>query len=58
MEAVSTIDPFESIGKVTYIWIKFAQYYELHEDIQNARSVYEKATKSRFKRMEDLAGIW
>lgn len=57
-EALVTIDPFQSVGRVTYLWIKFAQYYEVHGDLENTRAVFEKATKAKFRNVEDLAGIW
>lgn len=57
-EAVVTIDPAQSVGKLTVLWTKFAQYYEVNGDMVNARAVYEKATAGRFRRPDDLASIW
>ena len=57
-EAVITVDPFKAVGRLVFVWLKFAKYYEYHNDLPNARAVFERATNARFKTVEDLALIW
>ena len=41
------------------MWIDFAKFYEVHGDLDNARVIFEKATKSpNFKSVDELATIW
>ncbi|AFZ80532.1 adapter protein, putative [Theileria equi strain WA] len=57
-EAVQTIDPRRSVGRVTDLWIRFATFYEDRDDLENAIKVYEKATNANFRFVDDLATIW
>jgi pre-mRNA-splicing factor SYF1 len=57
-EAINTIDPIKSIGKLKLLWINFAKLYENKNDIQKSREIYLNATKINFKNVDDLASIW
>jgi len=58
-EAVKTVDPQKAVGKAHILWIKFAQYYESHDsDLENARVIFEKATKVNYRGIDDLASVW
>ena len=57
-EAVMTIDPQRAVGKLHLLWIRFAGYYETHDDLDNARVILEKATHVNFRGVDDLATIW
>lgn len=58
-EAVKTVDPEKAVGKPHTLWIAFAKLYEKHEDLENMRFVFEKATtQARLKYIDDLAAIW
>lgn len=43
-EAIAAVDPLQAMGKVSKLWIAFAQFYERHdEDLENANAIYWKA---------------
>jgi len=57
--AIQTVDAKASIGSISQVWIDFAKFYEVHGDLDNARVIFEKATKSpNFKSVDELATIW
>lgn len=58
MKAVSTVDPKQATGKLSSIWVEFAKFYESHDQLEDARSVFERATKVDFAKVEELAHIW
>lgn len=57
-EAVKTVDAAKSTGKPHTLWCKFARFYEEHNDVSNARVIFEKATQVAFKSVDDLATVW
>ena len=57
-EAVKTISPERSVGRLHTLWIAFARFYEAHDDVANARAIFERATAVPFKAVEDLATVW
>ncbi|KAF8820822.1 XPA binding protein 2 family protein [Cardiosporidium cionae] len=57
-EGVLTVDPEKSVGKLSLLWSKFAKYYESHDDLENAETIYLKATFVPFKTVDELASIW
>lgn len=57
-DAVTTVDPHKATGKPHFLWSNFAKFYEEHNDIVNARVIFEKATQVNFKNVDDLASIW
>ncbi|TNN43806.1 Pre-mRNA-splicing factor SYF1 [Liparis tanakae] len=57
-EAVQTIDPLKATGKPHSLWVSFAKYYEENEQLEDARTIFEKATKVHYKQVDDLAAVW
>lgn len=57
-EAVRTVDPFKAVGKPHTLWIAFAHLYEKHNDLVNARVIFEKAVQVNYKSVDDLATVW
>ncbi|MCO5551628.1 hypothetical protein L7F22_005133 [Adiantum nelumboides] len=57
-EAVRTVDPFKAVGKPHTLWIAFAHLYERHNDLVNARVIFEKAVQVNYKAVDDLASVW
>lgn len=58
LKAVQTIDAKQAIGKLHSLWVQFARFYEDHDQIPDARLVFEKAVQSDFAKVDDLANIW
>eukprot|EP00002_Diphylleia_rotans_P037296 TRINITY_DN8318_c0_g1_i1.p1 TRINITY_DN8318_c0_g1~~TRINITY_DN8318_c0_g1_i1.p1 ORF type:complete len:850 (-),score=180.78 TRINITY_DN8318_c0_g1_i1:173-2722(-) len=58
VQAVKTVDPEKAVGKANLLWIKFAKHYEDHDDLANARVVFDKAAEARYKTVDDLAQVW
>ncbi|CAG8471991.1 15026_t:CDS:10 [Acaulospora morrowiae] len=56
--AMRTIDPKKATGKFHELWVNFAKYYEQGGDLENARTIFEKATHVNFKDVKDLAALW
>lgn len=42
-QAVETIDPQLAIGKLSDVWVEFAKFYESHDRLEDAISVYQTA---------------
>ncbi|GAB4814261.1 hypothetical protein N2152v2_001307 [Parachlorella kessleri] len=57
-EAVKTVDPEKAIGKPHTLWVAFAKLYERHQDLPNARIIFEKAVQAPYKYVDDLATVW
>lgn len=57
-EAVQTVDPFKATGKTHTLWVSFAKFYEDNGQIEDARTIFAKATKVNFKQVDDLACVW
>ncbi len=57
-EAVKTVDPKQAVGKPNTLWIEFAKFYENHDQIAEARIIFDKATKVEFRTVDDLATVW
>ncbi|XP_077986681.1 pre-mRNA-splicing factor SYF1-like [Glandiceps talaboti] len=57
-EAVQTVDAQLATGKLYTLWVEFAKYYEQHEQLAEARVIFEKATKVTYVKVEDLASVW
>uniref|UniRef100_V9KGE2 Pre-mRNA-splicing factor SYF1 n=2 Tax=Callorhinchus milii TaxID=7868 RepID=V9KGE2_CALMI len=57
-EAVQTVDPMKATGKPHSLWVSFAKFYEENGQIEDARTIFEKATKVSYKQVDDLAGVW
>ncbi|CAA6661813.1 unnamed protein product [Spirodela intermedia] len=57
-EAVRTVDPMKAVGKPHTLWVAFARLYETHNDLNNARIIFEKATQANYKAVDHLASVW
>jgi pre-mRNA-splicing factor SYF1 len=57
-EAVMTVDPQKSEGRLWTLWAHFAKFYESHDDLENTRIIFDKATKVNFRGVDDLASVW
>ena len=57
-EALQTVDPLKAVGKLHKLWIAFAKFYEDNEQIDDSRTIFEKAAKVQFRTVDDLAAIW
>ncbi|XP_038596385.1 pre-mRNA-splicing factor SYF1 [Tachyglossus aculeatus] len=57
-EAVQTVDPFKATGKPHTLWVAFAKFYEDNGQLEDARTILEKATKVNFKQVDELASVW
>ncbi|KAG6531062.1 hypothetical protein ZIOFF_004832 [Zingiber officinale] len=57
-EAVRTIDPLKAVGKPHTLWVAFARLYESHNDLKNARDIFEKAVNVNYKAVNHLATVW
>lgn len=53
-----TVDPKKATGKLHELWVNFAKYYEEGNDLESARTIFEKATHVNFKNVNDLAFVW
>ena len=40
------------------LWVEFGKFYERHDDIVNARVVFEKAVRATYRKVDDLATVW
>ena len=43
-EAVQTVDPKLAVGKLQWLWVNFAKFYEKNKQLDDARIILEKAT--------------
>ena len=57
-EALKTVDPRKSTGKVSGLWLAFASYYDMNGDLENARALFKRASEVEFRSVEELAQIW
>ncbi|KAG9440268.1 hypothetical protein H6P81_020433 [Aristolochia fimbriata] len=57
-EAVRTVDPMKAVGKPHTLWVAFAKLYETHNDVANARVIFDKAVQVNFKNVDNLASLW
>jgi pre-mRNA-splicing factor SYF1 len=58
VEAVKTVDPNLAVGKVSGLWLALARFYEQHQDLDNARTILQKATEVNYKTVDELANVW
>ncbi|GAM18696.1 hypothetical protein SAMD00019534_018710 [Acytostelium subglobosum LB1] len=56
--AVETVDPQQAKGKPYTLWAAFAQYYESHNHLDQARKIFEKGCKVAYKTIDDLASLY
>ncbi|CAN0925342.1 Pre-mRNA-splicing factor SYF1 [Linum grandiflorum] len=57
-EAVRTVDPMKAVGKPHTLWVAFAKLYENHNDLVNARVIFDKAVQVNYKTVDNLASVW
>ncbi|KAK3532152.1 hypothetical protein QTP86_009020, partial [Hemibagrus guttatus] len=57
-EAVQTVDAVKATGKPHSLWVLFARFYEDNEQLEDARTIFGKATKVNYKQVDDLAAVW
>ncbi|XP_013420306.1 pre-mRNA-splicing factor SYF1 [Lingula anatina] len=57
-EAVQTVDPRLASGKPHTLWVEFAKFYDTAGQIEDARIIFEKATKVAYVKVDDLASVW
>ncbi|KAJ3130230.1 pre-mRNA-splicing factor syf1 [Physocladia obscura] len=57
-EAIKTIIPKKSSGKLHLLWTRFATFYEDNDDLEQARLVFERAVNVAYKHVDDLAELW
>lgn len=64
-KAITTINPRKSTPNFHTLFVNFAKFYEVggvtgtaEPDLASARRVVEKATKTPFRTVEELAEVW
>ncbi|KAI8608801.1 hypothetical protein BC830DRAFT_915174 [Chytriomyces sp. MP71] len=57
-EAVATIVPKKSSGKLHLLWTGFATFYEENDELGQARKIFERAVNVPYKHVDDLAELW
>jgi pre-mRNA-splicing factor SYF1 len=57
-EAILQIDPQNAYGKLSKLWISFAEYYELRDDLENANLIFHRATNVNYNSLDELSAIW
>ena len=57
-EAIQAIEPKLALGKLTSLWTNFAKFYEDAGQLEEARTVFSKATEVDYAKVDDLAAIW
>lgn len=57
-EAVMTVEPQKAEGRLWTLWAAFAKFYESHDDLENARVIFSKATQVKYRGVDDLASVW
>merc|ERR1719160_308589 len=57
-EAVMTVEPGKAVGRLSSLWVAFAEFYEDHNDLDNAGEIFEKAVQVNFKSVDEIASVW
>ena len=57
-ECLLSVDPYKVDGKLSSIWVRFAEFYEKEEDIPTANKIYWKAASSTLKNPDEYVNIW
>lgn len=57
-EAVQTVQPKQAVGRLHTLWVEFAKFYEVNDQLDDARMVFEKATQVEYTKVDDLAAVW
>lgn len=54
---MQTIDAKQATGKYHQIWIEFAKFYEEHDQLDEARLIFQRSLKATYKNVDELATI-
>jgi len=57
-EAIQAIEPKLALGKLNKLWVNFAKFYEENGQLEEARTVFSKATEVDYVKVDDLAAVW
>ena len=57
-EAILQINPQNAYGKLSKLWISFAEYYESRDDLENANLIFYEATNVNYNSLDELSAIW
>ncbi|GFE55314.1 pre-mRNA-splicing factor SYF1 [Babesia ovis] len=57
-QAVASVDPKRSVGRITELWTAYASYFENRGDISQVDRIFEKAVEGDYKFVDDLASVW
>lgn len=57
-KSVQTVQPKQAVGKLHSLWVEFAKFYEFNDQLDDARTVFEKATQVEYAKVDDLAAVW
>lgn len=70
-KALETINPRKAVGPLYPLYVNFAKFYEEggskdpetgeprnEPDVEQARQIFEKATRVPFKSVDELAEVW
>ncbi|KAG9488660.1 hypothetical protein GDO78_004942 [Eleutherodactylus coqui] len=57
-EAVQTVKPEKATGKPHTLWVAFAKFYEDNGQIDDARTILQRATQVQYTHVDDLASVW
>ncbi|KAH3673260.1 hypothetical protein WICMUC_003719 [Wickerhamomyces mucosus] len=58
VKAITTIIPQKSTPGLYKLWLGYSRIYEDNQDLQTARSIFDKATKVQFNSIDELVNIW
>eukprot|EP00054_Salpingoeca_dolichothecata_P022979 m.151894 g.151894 ORF g.151894 m.151894 type:complete len:1145 (-) comp24526_c1_seq1:392-3826(-) len=57
-QALQAIDPTQAVGKMSDLWIKFSQMYIDEDEPDEARTIMNRAVRSDFINVDELASVW
>lgn len=57
-EAVQTVQAKQAVGKIHSLWVEFAKFYEVNDQLDDARTVFEKASQVEYIKVDDLAAVY
>lgn len=58
VEALQTVDPKQALGKYEDLWIDYATFKVESDDIERARSIFDRAVEAKFAKNDGLARVW
>jgi hypothetical protein len=57
-EAVKTVDPKLAVGKLHTLWIEFGKFYEVNDQLEDARLIFDKATLVPYTKGESVSAVF